>query len=101
MNCVRGLILSLALGLIACVLTLSALGVFAASPTRQALWQAVRACVADFKLTGVPFPCLLVDLTGGEEARIRRPKDAIWAAGHRPGPDTKSHGGRGPVAAIA
>ena len=40
---------------------------FAASPTRQALWQAVRACVADFKLTGVSFPCLFVDLTAGEE----------------------------------
>ena len=57
----------LVIGLIACGLALSALGVFAASPSRQALWQAVRACVADFKLTGVPFPCLLVDLTGGEE----------------------------------
>jgi hypothetical protein len=52
---VRGPLVKLVIGLIACGLTLSALGVFAASPTRQALWQAVRACVADFKLTGVPF----------------------------------------------
>jgi CDP-diacylglycerol pyrophosphatase len=32
-----------------------------------ALWQVVRTCVADFKLTGAPFPCLEVDLSGGEE----------------------------------
>ncbi len=63
----RGPLVKLVIDLIACGLALSALGVFAASPTRQALWEAVRACVADFKLTGVPFPCLLVDLTGGEE----------------------------------
>ena len=25
---------------------------------RLALWQVVRACVVDFKLTGAPFPCL-------------------------------------------
>ena len=63
----RGLLTKLFIGLIACGLPLSALGVFAASPTRQALWQVVRACVADFKLTGGSFPCRLVDLTGGEE----------------------------------
>jgi len=34
---------------------------------RMAPWQVVRACVADFKLTGSPFPCLEVDLSGGEE----------------------------------
>jgi CDP-diacylglycerol pyrophosphatase len=34
---------------------------------RLALWQVVRACVADFKLTGAPLPCLEVDLSGGEE----------------------------------
>ena len=33
----------------------------------MALWQVVRACVADYKLTGAPFPCLKVDLSGGEE----------------------------------
>src|SRR5258708_9673368 len=33
---------------------------------RMALWQVVRACVADFKLTGAPFPCLEVNLAGGE-----------------------------------
>lgn len=34
---------------------------------RMALWQVVRACVADYKLTGAPFPCLEVNLAGGEE----------------------------------
>jgi CDP-diacylglycerol pyrophosphatase len=33
---------------------------------RMALWQVVRACVADFKLTGTPFPCLEVNISGGE-----------------------------------
>ena len=33
---------------------------------RGALWQVVRACVANSKLTGAPFPCLEVDLSGGE-----------------------------------
>ena len=42
---------------------------------RMALWQVVRACVADYKLTGKPFPCLEVNLSGGEErgAVVLRP----------------------------
>ena len=32
---------------------------------RDALWQVVRACVADHQSTGAPFPCLAVDLAGG------------------------------------
>jgi hypothetical protein len=31
------------------------------------LWQVVHACVADFNLTRTPFPCLNVDLSGGEQ----------------------------------
>jgi CDP-diacylglycerol pyrophosphatase len=34
---------------------------------RLALWQVVRACIADFELTDAPFPCLKVDLSAGEE----------------------------------
>jgi CDP-diacylglycerol pyrophosphatase len=34
---------------------------------RTVLWQVERACVADFKLIGTPFPCLEVDLSGGDE----------------------------------
>jgi CDP-diacylglycerol pyrophosphatase len=37
---------------------------------RLALWQVVRACVADFNLTGGPFPCLEVDLSDGEERGV-------------------------------
>jgi len=48
-------------------LSLAALAVMAASPGRMALWQAVRVCVADYKLTGAPFPCLMVDISGGED----------------------------------
>ena len=33
---------------------------------RNALWPVVRTCVATYKLTGSPFPCLKVDLQGGE-----------------------------------
>ncbi len=48
-----------ALGLFACA-------ALAFAADRGALWQVVRACVADEKLTGLPFPCLAVDLTDGE-----------------------------------
>ena len=50
------------------LLTVSAaFAAYAMELNRMALWQVVRACVADFKLTGKPFPCLKVDLAGGEE----------------------------------
>ena len=53
---------------VAAVLTLSAaFAAYAMELQRMALWQVVRACVADYKLTGAPFPCLEVDLSGGEE----------------------------------
>ena len=45
----------------------AAFATFAIGLDRMALWQVVRACVADFKLTGAPFPCLEVNLAGGEE----------------------------------
>lgn len=51
-------------GAIACAL--AALAAWALGLERGALWQVVRACVADESLTGSPFPCLEVDLTGGE-----------------------------------
>jgi CDP-diacylglycerol pyrophosphatase len=50
------------------VLTMSAaFAAYAMDLHRMALWQVVRACVADTKLTGAPFPCLEVNLAGGEE----------------------------------
>jgi CDP-diacylglycerol pyrophosphatase len=45
---------------------LTAFATFAIGLDRMVLWQVVRACVADFKLTGTPFPCLEVDLSGGD-----------------------------------
>jgi CDP-diacylglycerol pyrophosphatase len=36
----------------------------------QALWQVVRACVADYQTTGGVFPCLSVDLTGGMDRGV-------------------------------
>jgi CDP-diacylglycerol pyrophosphatase len=49
------------------VLTVSAaFAAYAMDLHRMALWQVVRACVADYKLTGTPFPCLEVNLSGGE-----------------------------------
>jgi CDP-diacylglycerol pyrophosphatase len=59
----RGLILSV----VAAATVATAFATFATGLDRMALWQVVRACVADFKLTGSPFPCLAVDLSGGEE----------------------------------
>jgi CDP-diacylglycerol pyrophosphatase len=50
------------------VLTVSAgFAAYAMELHRMALWQVVRACVADYKLTGTPFPCLEVNISGGEE----------------------------------
>src|SRR5271169_4213546 len=49
------------------VLTLSAgFAAYAMELHRMVLWQVVRACVADFKLTGKPFPCLEVDISRRE-----------------------------------
>jgi CDP-diacylglycerol pyrophosphatase len=49
------------------VIAATALATFGSRLGRLALWPVVRACVADFELTGAPFPCLEVDLSGGEE----------------------------------
>jgi CDP-diacylglycerol pyrophosphatase len=49
------------------VASVTAFATFAIGLDRQALWPVVRTCVADFKLTGAPLPCLAVDLSGGEE----------------------------------
>jgi CDP-diacylglycerol pyrophosphatase len=50
------------------VVTVSAgFAAYAMELHRMALWQVVRACVADYKLTGAPFPCLEVNLARGEE----------------------------------
>jgi CDP-diacylglycerol pyrophosphatase len=49
------------------VSVVTAFATFAIELDRLALWQVVRACVADFKLTGSPFPCLEVDLSSGED----------------------------------
>jgi CDP-diacylglycerol pyrophosphatase len=50
------------------VLTVSAaFAAYAMELHRTVLWQVVRACVADYKLTGTPFPCLEVNLSGGED----------------------------------
>jgi len=61
------ILVNFASGLIAIGLALSARCSLARSPTRQALWLTVQACVADFRLIGSAFPCLMVDLNGGEE----------------------------------
>ena len=44
----------------------TAYAAFAFGLDRLALWQVVRACVADYQLTGAPYPCLEVNLSGGE-----------------------------------
>jgi CDP-diacylglycerol pyrophosphatase len=52
---------------VAGVFAVTALVTSAIGLDRLALRQVVRACVADFKLTGAPFPCLKVDFSDGEE----------------------------------
>jgi CDP-diacylglycerol pyrophosphatase len=47
------------------VLGLVALGGDARAAESQALWQVVRACVADYQTAGASFPCLSVELSGG------------------------------------
>ena len=55
------------LSIVAGLPLVTAFATFPVGLDRLALWQVVRACVADFELTGSPFPCLEVDLSGGEE----------------------------------
>ena len=55
------------LPLVAGALMMSTFVAFAVGLNRQALRQVVRACVADFKLTTAPYPCLAVNLSGGED----------------------------------
>ena len=55
------------LWMVAALTVSAAFAAYAVELQRMALWQVVRACVADYKLTGTPFPCLEVDLSGGEE----------------------------------
>jgi CDP-diacylglycerol pyrophosphatase len=69
------------------VLTVSAaFATYAMELPRMALWQVVRACVADFKLTGTPFPCLATRrITGVEDPILLSPGapnyfDAAWRA---------------------
>jgi CDP-diacylglycerol pyrophosphatase len=45
---------------------LSVVAAYATGLDRLALWQVVRVCVANFNLTGASFPCLAVNLSGGE-----------------------------------
>ncbi len=59
----RARILVIAVG----VVSVTAFATFAVGIDRQALRQVVRACVADYQLTGAALPCLAVDLSGGEE----------------------------------
>jgi CDP-diacylglycerol pyrophosphatase len=47
-------------------LGLTVMAAWAAGFQRVALWPVIRACVATYTLTGSPFPCLQVDLEGGE-----------------------------------
>src|SRR5580698_7654058 len=55
------------LAVVAVLSVSAAFAAYAMELHRMSLCQVVRACVADYKLTGTPFPCLEVNLTGGEE----------------------------------
>ncbi len=55
------------LAAVAVITVSAAFAAYAMELHRTALWQVVRACVADYKLTGAPFPCLEVNVSGGED----------------------------------
>ena len=61
----RRLLRALGLGL-AAVVAVSAIAALAAE-RRNALWGVVDLCVSDARHTGLPFPCLAVDLNRGRE----------------------------------
>ena len=82
----RNILFNFAIGLAACGLALSPPNSLADSPERQALWLTVQTCVADYRLTGAAYPCLLVDLSGGEEGGyivLRDPPQTILSPTHR------------------
>jgi CDP-diacylglycerol pyrophosphatase len=54
------------LSLVAVLTVSAAFAAYAMELHRMALWQVVRACVADSRLTGAPFPCLEVNISDGE-----------------------------------
>jgi len=54
------------LAVVAVVTVCAGFAAYAMELHRMVLWQVVRACVADFKLTGKPFPCLEVDISRRE-----------------------------------
>lgn len=54
------------LTIVLAVAAVGAGGLLAAALARDALWLTVQACVADARLIGAPFPCLLVDAAGDE-----------------------------------
>ena len=51
-------------------LALTACAALAVASDRDALWRVVRACAADARLTGLPFPCLSVDLKDGGRGHV-------------------------------
>ena len=82
---------------IVAALTMSAaFAAYAMELHRMALWQVVRACVADYKLTGAPFPCLEVNISGGEargNVVLRAPlqdETLLVRRGRSPGSRTRS-----------
>jgi CDP-diacylglycerol pyrophosphatase len=54
------------LAVVAVLTVCAAFAAYAMDLHRMVLWQVVRTCVADYKLTRAPFPCLEVDLADGE-----------------------------------
>ena len=84
---------------IAAVFVVAAFATSATGLGRLALWPVVQTCVANYRLTGAPFPCLEVDLsdgTGRDYVVLRPPllHDLIVVP-------TRDRRYRGPVPAVA
>ena len=58
-----------ALRFLALMLPVMAAGAAQAAEDRQSLWRIVRTCASAYRLAGISFPCLKVDLPGGAAER--------------------------------
>ena len=54
------------------MLPVMAAGAAQAAEDRQSLWRIVRTCASAYRLAGISFPCLKVDLPGGPSCAAER-----------------------------
>ena len=65
-----------ALRFLALMLPVMAAGAAQAAEDRQSLWRIVRTCASAYRLAGISFPCLKVDLPQAERRSAVTPCSA-------------------------